>query len=64
MFKAIKLDDHYIIGYVLDSLTHKMEYRVYDANTLQLLSSSDKKFEDIIADVWVGVDPRETFKKN
>ncbi|MBK7009220.1 MAG: hypothetical protein IPH36_11605 [Saprospiraceae bacterium] len=63
VFKAIKLDDHYLIGYVLDSLTHKMEYRVYDANTLQLLSSSDKKFEDIISDVWVGVDPRETFKK-
>ena len=63
VFKAIKLEDHYLIGYVLDTLTHKMEYRAYDANTLQLLSSSDKKFEDIIADEWVGVDPRETFKK-
>lgn len=63
VFMVNKLDDKYLAGSVTDTLSKKTEYRVYDANTLQLLGSSDRNFEDIIADVWVGVDGGDSFNK-
>lgn len=64
VFRVIKLNDQFLSGFVWDSLTQKREYRVYDAKTLQLLGSSDKIFEDIIADVWVGIEGNNSFNKN
>ncbi len=63
IFKVNKLDDNCLAGSVTDTLTKKTEYRIYDANTLQLLGSSERKFEDIIADLWVGVDGGDAFNK-